>query len=243
MHQTDEFDTPEQEIANSALDLDEDGVKIQFSNFYEIDKTEKPTIINDGEIADSPATYGKCYVNGVNVQVLHERIQYMDSHGKLITGSLKDYTKAKVKEHYPSLDQFLTKWHSVDKKQAIIDELMEQGIILDNLKEAIGKEMDLFDMICYTAFDQPPLTRAERAKQVKKRDLFTQYGEQARKVLDALLNKYADEGIESIEDMKILKINPFNQLGTPMEIIHLFGGKPQYLQAIAQLEHALYQVA
>ena len=115
--------------------------------------------------------------------------------------------------------------------------------MLENLKEAIGKEMDIFDMICHTAFDQPPLTRAERARQVKKRDVFTQYGEQARKVLDALLDKYADEGIENIEDIKVLKVNPFDQFGTPTEIIKLFGGKPQYLQALTQLERALYQVA
>jgi type I restriction enzyme R subunit len=167
----------------------------------------------------------------------------MDGNGKLITGSLKDYTRQKVREQYHSLDDFLSKWHSADKKQAIIDELTEQGIVLENLKEAIGKEMDIFDMICHTAFDQPPLTRAERAKQVRKRDVFTQYGDQARKVLDALLDKYADEGIENIEDIKVLKVNPFDQFGTPTEIIKLFGGKPQYLQALTQLEQALYQAA
>src|SRR5690606_20772489 len=100
----------------------------------------------------------------------------------------KDYTRQKVREQYQSLNDFLTKWHGADKKQAIIDELTEQGIVLENLKESIGKEMDIFDMICYTAFDQLPLTRAERAKQVRKRDVFTQYGEQARKVLEALLD-------------------------------------------------------
>jgi type I restriction enzyme R subunit len=167
----------------------------------------------------------------------------MDGNGKLITGSLKDYTRQKVREQYQTLNDFLNKWNSADKKQAIIDELTEQGIVLENLKESIGKEMDIFDMICHTAFDQPPLTRAERVNQVKKRDIFTRYGEQARKVLEALLEKYADEGIENIEDIKILKVNPFDHIGTPTEIINLFGGKQEYIQALLQLEQAIYEAA
>ncbi len=232
----DSFDTPEEEIAQDETITDEAGEEIVFDP-----PTAPPEIITGGEIISEPRP--KYYVNGVNVAILNERIQYMDGDGKLITGSLKDYTRQKVREQYQSLDDFFNKWHSTDKKQAIIDELTEQGIVLENLKEAIGKEMDIFDMICHTAFDQPPLTRAERAKQVKKRDVFTQYGEQARKVLDALLDKYADEGIENIEDINVLKVNPFAQFGTPTEIIKLFGGKPQYLQALTQLEQALYQAA
>lgn len=232
----DDFETPEEEITEGDTITDETGEEIIFEP-----PPEPPEIITGGEIISEPRP--KYYVNGVNVAILNERIQYMDGNGKLITGSLKDYTRQKVREHYQSLDDFLGKWNTVDKKQAIIDELTEQGIVLENLKEAIGKEMDIFDMICHTAFDQPPLTRAERAKQVRKRDVFTQYGEQARKVLEALLDKYADEGIENIEDIKVLKVNPFDQFGTPTEIIKLFGGKPQYLQALTQLEQALYQAA
>ncbi|CBL45098.1 Type I restriction-modification system restriction subunit [gamma proteobacterium HdN1] len=232
----DDFETPEEEIAEGETITDETGEDVIFDP-----PTEPPEIIGGGEIISEPRA--KFYVNGVNVAILNERIQYMDGNGKLITGSLKDYTRQKVREQYQSLDAFLSKWHSAEKKQAIIDELSEQGIVLENLKEAIGKEMDIFDMICHTAFDQPPLTRAERAKQVKKRDVFTQYGEQARKVLEALLDKYADEGIENIEDIKVLKVNPFDQFGTPTEIIKLFGGKAQYLQVLTQLEQALYQVA
>ena len=101
--------------------------------------------------------------------------------------------------------------------------------------------MDIFDLICHTAFDQPPLTRAERANNVKKRDYFTQYGEQARKVLEALLDKYADEGIENIEDMKILQVNPLNQFGSPLEIVKLFGGKKKYQQALVELENEIYK--
>ena len=232
----DEFETPEEELGEGGTLTGEEGEEIIFEP-----PTEPPEIIGGGEIISEPRP--KYYVNGVNVAVLNERIQYMDGNGKLITGSLKDYTRQKVREQYQTLNDFLTKWQNTEKKQAIIDELTEQGVVLENLKEAIGKEMDIFDMISHTAFDQPPLTRAERANQVRKRDVFTQYGEQARKVLEALLDKYADEGIENIEDIKVLKVNPFDQFGTPTEIIKLFGGRPQYTQALSLLEQELYQVA
>lgn len=230
------FNTPEDEFAEGTAVVDEDGDEIIFEP-----PAGTPDIISGGDIISEPTP--KYYVNGVNVAVLNERIQYMDGNGKLITGNLKDYTRQKVREQYQTLNDFLNKWNSADKKQAIIDEFIEHGIVMENLKEAIGKEMDIFDMICHTAFDQPPLTRAERVNQVKKRDVFTLYGEKARKVLDALLEKYADEGIENIEDIKILKVNPFDQFGTPTEIIKFFGGKQQYMQALNQLEQALYQVA
>jgi len=235
--QDEAFDTPEEELAEEETIVGDEGEEITFDPLEE----SPSDIISGGEIISEPRP--KYYVNGVNVAILNERIQHMDSSGKLITGSLKDYTREKVREQYQTLGDFLNKWNSADKKQAIIDELTEQGIVLENLKEAIGKEMDIFDMICHTAFDQPPLTRAERAKQVKKRDIFTRYGDQARKVLEALLEKYADEGIENIEDIKILKVTPFDQIGTPTEIIKLFGGKVQYMQALTQLEQALYQAA
>ena len=167
----------------------------------------------------------------------------MNGNGKLITGSLKDYTRQKVREHFASLGDFLSEWNSAERKQAIIDELTEQGIVFENLKEAISKEMDIFDLICHTAFDQPPLTRAERVNNVKKRDYFTKYGEQTKKVLEALLDKYADEGIENIEDIKILTVNPFDEIGTPMEIVSLFGGKNQYMMAVTNLEQAIYSAA
>lgn len=233
----DEIDSPEEEIANDELITDENGEEIIFEPPQY--PTQPPDIIDGGDIVAEPRA--KYYVNGVNVAVLNERVQYMDGNGKLITGSLKDYTRQKVREQYASLDDFLNKWSRCDKKQALIEELTEQGIIFENIKEAINKEMDIFDLICHTAFDQPPLTRAERANNVKKRDYFTQYGEQARKVLEALLDKYADEGIENIEDMKILQVNPLDQFGSPMEIVELFGGKKQYLEALAELEQEIYR--
>jgi len=228
----DEFDSPEDELDTDDPIIDEDGEEIIF---------EPPEIIDGGNVISEPRP--KYYVNGVNVAVLNERIQYMDGNGKLITGSLKDYTRLKVREQYKSLDEFLNKWNQVEKKQAIIKELTEQGIVFENLKEAINKEMDIFDLICHTAFDQPPLTRAERVNNVKKRDYFTKYGEQARKVLEALLDKYADEGIENIEDMKILQVNPLDQFGSPLEIVQLFGGKKRYLKALSELEQEIYKAA
>ncbi len=239
--QDDEFDSIEDELQDDTAVIDDDGNEIIFDPLEDESDPTEPQIVDGGDIVGEPQE--KYYVNGVDVSVLNERIQYMDGNGKLITGSLKDYTRQKVREHYTSLGDFLHKWNNADKKQAIIQELAEQGIVIENLKDAIGIEMDLFDMICYTAFDQPPLTRSERATQVKKRDVFTQYGEQAHKVLDALLDKYADEGIENIEDIKILKVNPFDEFGTPTEIVKLFGGKTGYIKALSELEQALYQAA
>lgn len=236
MDEDDEFESPEDEIISGGTVVDENGDEVIFDTPY-----TPPDIIGGGDIISEPRP--KYYVNGVNVAVLNERIQYMDGNGKLITGSLKDYTRQKVREQYQSLDEFLNKWNKADKKQAIIDELIEQGVVFENLKEAISKEMDIFDLICHTAFDQPPLTRSERVNNVKKRDYFTRYGEQARKVLEALLDKYADEGIENIEDMKVLQVNPFDAFGSPIEIVKLFGGKRQYQQALIALEQEIYKAA
>ena len=232
----DEFESPEDELEANEPITDEDGEEIIF-----VPPADDPGIIDGGDIVAEPKE--KYYVNGVNVAVLNERIQYMDGDGKLITNNLKDYTRQKVREQYKSLDDFLNKWNAADKKRVIIEELTEQGIVYENLKEAINKEMDVFDMICHTAFDQPPLSRAERANNVKKRNYFTKHGEQARAVLDALLDKYADEGIENIEDMNILQVNPLNRFGTPHEIVELFGGKRQYLKALTELEYEIYRVA
>jgi len=211
----------------------EDGVEVVID--------EPPTVKPGGEPTPEPAK--KIMVNGVNVAILNVRVQYVDENGKLIMGSIKDYTKKMVKEQYHSLDEFLNKWNKADRKQVIIDELLEQGIVFDNFKQAINKEMDIFDLICHTAFDQPPLSRTERANNVKKRNYFTKYGEQAQKVLNALLDKYADEGIENIEDMKILQVNPFDEIGSPVEIVNMFGGKKNYLEALNELEHEIYKAA
>jgi len=183
----------------------------------------------------------KVYVNGVDVSVLISREMYFDNEGKPITTSLKDHTKELIKGQYASLDDFLNKWNSTDKKEVIIRELEEQGVLVDALRDAVNREVDLFDLICHLAFEQPPLTRKERANNVKKRDYFTKYGEQARKVLESLLDKYADEGVTNIESMDILKVKPLTEYGSPMEIIKQFGSKAKYLEAVKELENELYK--
>lgn len=182
----------------------------------------------------------KYYVDDVEVIVATERVQYLDEHGKLITESLKDYTRQTVRKAYTSLSAFLNAWNDAERKQAIVEELAEQGVFLDELAEQVGRNYDAFDLVCHVAFDQPPLTRRERAEKVRKRHVFAQYGEQTRAVLDVLLEKYADGGIKSVESLDILKVEPLTTFGTPLEIVKLFGGKEKYLAAIHELETALY---
>jgi type I restriction enzyme R subunit len=185
----------------------------------------------------------KYYVDDVPVTVATERVQYLDADGKLITESLKDYTRKTVRKAYTTLSTFLTAWKSADRKQVIIEELGSRGVFLEELAEQVGRDYDAFDLICHIAFDQPPLTRRERAERVKKRNVFAKYGERARAVLQALLQKYADSGISSVESLEILKVDPLTTFGTPVEIVNLFGGKNKYLAAIRELETQLYQEA
>ncbi len=188
-----------------------------------------------------PGTKRVKYVLGdVTVYVVSERVQYYGPDGKLITESLKDYTRQTVRKDYSSLDEFLLRWSKADRKAAILRELEDHGVLLAALSEEVGKDFDAFDLICHVAFDQPPLTRRERAEQVKKRNYFAKYGEQARKVLESLLEKYADTGIENIEDIKILTLDPFKDMGTASELISAFGGKPAYIAALHELELNLY---
>lgn len=183
-------------------------------------------------------------VADVEVRVASERVQYFDAHGRLITESLKDYTRKALAKEFRTLDDFLRRWNSAEKKQTIIDALAQEGVFFDALAEEIsrqsGKQFDPFDLVCHVAWGQAPLTRKERAEQVKKRDYFTRYGEQAQRVLQALLDKYADEGIGAIEETQILTIAPFSSFGTPLEIIRAFGGPDRYQLAVRELEQALY---
>ena len=141
------------------------------------------------------------------------------------------------------MKDFLTKWGEMERKNALIDELEEQGIIIDRLRDEVKKDLDIFDLICHVAWDMHPLTRRERAENVKKRNYFTKYGEQARKVIEALLDKYADSGIDNIEDPDVLRIEPFDKFGTPVEIIKIFGGQENYRKAMKELEKEIYRVA
>lgn len=183
----------------------------------------------------------KQYINGVNVSVLVSRELFFDSNGKPITISLKDHTKEIINGKYASLEDFLLTWNKADKKEAIIKELEEQGIMVEALYDAVDKQVDLFDLICHVAYDQPPLTRKERANNVKKRNYFSKYGEQARKVMETLLDKYADEGVVNIESIDVLRVKPFDDFGSPLEIIKEFGSKQKYLEAVKELEIELYK--
>lgn len=208
-------------------------------------KVEEPKVRypeSDPQGGDLKEPRHKIYVNGVDVSVLVSRELYFDQHGKPITSSLKDHTKEIIKGKYASLDDFLNKWNTTDRKEAIIAELQEQGVLVEALYEAVDKQVDLFDLICHVAYDQPPLTRKERANNVKKRNYFTKYGDQARQVLEALLDKYADEGIANIESMEVLRVNPFDEFGSAYEIVHdIFGGKKKYQEAVRDLENELYK--
>ncbi|WP_298810359.1 EcoAI/FtnUII family type I restriction enzme subunit R [uncultured Psychrobacter sp.] len=183
----------------------------------------------------------KYHVKGVAVQVMAQRIQYYDTDGKLVTESFQDYTRKTFTKQFASLDEFTKRWNDTERKQTIIDELANAGIIWEALQEEVGADMDPFDLICHVVYDQPPLTRRERANEVKKRNYFTKYSDTAQKVLNALLDKYADAGVEEIESLNVLKVKPLDQLGSPMEIVREgFGSKQDYQQAISDLESEIY---
>ena len=194
-----------------------------------------------GGEADGPKKY--VLGNNVTVAVARERVQYLNAQGKLITESLRDYTRINLLKKYDSLDQFLQAWQQADRKAALLQELEWQGVLLEALADEVGKDLDPFDLLLHVAYDQPPLTRSERARRVQKRNVFTQYGPVARKVLEALLDKYADEGITTIESNEVFKLQPFTDLGSPVELVRSFGGRPQYLSALQALERELYSSA
>ena len=192
--------------------------------------------------ADGPKKY--ILGNNVTVSVARERVQYLNADGKLITESLRDYTRINLLKKYDSLDEFLQAWQQADRKAALLQELEGQGVLLEALADEVAHmgmvDLDPFDLLLHVAYDQPPLTRRERAQRVKKRNVFTHYGPVARKVLEALLDKYADEGIATIESNEVFKLQPFTDLGSPVELVRSFGGRPQYLAALQTLERELY---
>jgi type I restriction enzyme R subunit len=200
----------------------------------------------DGLGEEDPAPYNskKIRVSGVDVVILAKTVEYRDEDGQMVTESYCDYSRKNIRSEYASLNDFINKWNATKKKEAIVKELEEYGIELSKLAEEIGKDYGDFDLICHIAYDQPPLTRKERADNVRKRNYFTRYGDKARAVLEALLDKYADEGVLTIESPKVLKLTPFDQMGTPVEIINdVFGGKTNYEAAIHSLTKELYQSA
>jgi type I restriction enzyme R subunit len=189
----------------------------------------------------------KYVIDDVNVRVAVERSQYLDADGKLITEDyrvlLKDDIKKALQAEFGSLTDFLRRWNSAERKQAVLEELADYGVPLEVLQQAVpnGTDLDVFDLVAHVAFDQKPLTRRERANNVKKRDVFGKYGDQARAVLEALLDKFADHGVQDIEDAKVLELPPFDQFGSKTQIRRgIFGGVDQYTQAVQALEQAMY---
>jgi type I restriction enzyme R subunit len=179
--------------------------------------------------------------------VARERVQYLDAQGRLVTEGLRDYTRINLLKKFESLDQFLQAWQQAERKAVLLEELERQGVLLDALADEVAatgiKDLDPFDLLLHVAWDQPPLTRRERANRVKKRNVFTQYGPVARSVLEALLDKYADEGIATIESHDVFRVQPFTALGSPSELVRSFGDRPQYLRALQRLQGELYATA
>ncbi len=196
---------------------------------------------DDGEWDEEEPKVKKFHVNGVKVKAIAERVQYYDTDGKLVTESFKDYTRKTLAKHFASLDEFTKRWNEAERKQVIIDELEGEGILWEVLEQEVGKDLDPFDLICHVVYDQPPLTRKERADNVKKRNYFTKYSDTAQTVLSTLLEKYADDGVQEIENIHVLKVKPFDQLGRPIEIVKKgFGNKQAYLDAVSELEAEIY---
>jgi type I restriction enzyme R subunit len=185
----------------------------------------------------------KYYIKGKPVHVATERVEYLDANGKLVTESLRDYTKKAITKRLASLDEFLTVWNATDRKQTVLQQLAEEGLLFEPILEEVGKDLDPFDLIWHVAFDRPPLTRKERAANVRKRDVFAKYGAKARAVLEALLAKYQDEGVTGLDDMKLLTIPPLSAIGTPLELVKTFGGREGFEQAVREMQAALYQLA
>lgn len=190
----------------------------------------------------------KYFIDDVDVRVAVERSQYLDADGKLITEDyrvlLRDSIKKSLQDEFGSLTEFLRRWNSADRKQAVLELLTSQGVPLEILQQAVpnGAKLDAFDLVAHVAFDQKPMTRRERAENVRKRDVFGKYGEQARAVLEALLDKFADHGVQDIEDAKVLELPPFDQFGSKTQIRRgIFGSVEDYAEAVKSLEKALYE--
>jgi len=228
--QDDDLSTTEDEVTDEEIIDIVDGSEVEFTDY--------PELTGGGKIIEDPRE--KIRIEGVDVKILNERVQYLDNEGKIITESLIDYTKKTVTKQYQSLELFLSTWNDAEKKVAIIDELEQEGIYFEDLKKEVGKDFDPFDLICHVAFGAKPLTRKERANNVKKRNYFTKYGEKAQAVINSLLDKYADDGLVTIESTEVLKLDPLNKLGTPKEIVTAFGSREDYLMAIRELESQLY---
>ena len=226
---------------NNSNSDDSDGINEPESDYDNASDTNGAEINSDWGEDETEKRFIKFQVSGVAVKKMAERVQYYDTDGKLVTESFKDYTRNTIKKQFSSLDEFTRKWQNADRKQAIIDELGNEGVIWQALEQDVSKDLDPFDLICHVVYDQPPLTRKERADNVKKRNYFTKYSDVAQKVLNALLDGYADQGVQAIEGKDALKANTIVSFGRPLEIAKkAFGGKQEYNDAISELEEFLY---
>ncbi len=246
------MDTTPEDIADPESDFEEKLEEISEHDEEQVTGVDEPPappyqVTDTDDIGPLPEEdekkIRKFHVNGVAVGVIAQRVQYYDADGKLVTESFKDYTRKTLLKEYASLDDFTRKWQDADRKEAIIHELEQQGIIWEVLAEEVGKDLDPFDMLCHVVYGQPPLTRKERAENVRKRNYFTKYSEAAQAVLDNLLDKYADAGVQEIESIQVLKLKPFDSMGTLPEIIKTgFGDRNGYNQALSELENEIYQL-
>ncbi|EJX3080567.1 DEAD/DEAH box helicase family protein [Salmonella enterica] len=228
-----QFEEHEEEAEDAITGVNEDPAPYTVTGSDDIDPLPE----------DDENKVRKFHVNGVAVGVIAQRVQYYDADGKLITESFKDYTRKTLLKEYASLDDFTRKWQDAERKEAIIKELEQQGIIWEVLAEEVGKDLDPFDMLCHVVYGQPPLTRKERAENVRKRNYFTKYSDAAQTVLNTLLDKYADAGVQEIESIQVLKLKPFDSMGTLPEIIKSgFGDRNGYNQAISELESEIYHL-
>ncbi|MCB0003571.1 MAG: DEAD/DEAH box helicase family protein [Anaerolineae bacterium] len=201
-------------------------------------------------MAERPERRQKYYIDAVEVKILAERVQYLDKSGELRTVSFKDFSRENLRAQFASLDDFLKRWSVADRKAAILEELVEQGFLLEQLQAETAGDLDPFDLICTIAFDRPSLTRSQRARSAAKSALFDQYGGMARRTLEALLDKYADQGIATIEEARdearvaeVLQLPPINHIGRPVQILNSFGSKVKYVQAVRELEQEIYRAA
>lgn len=187
-------------------------------------------------------THEKYLVDGVDIQIDKEYVSFLDSNGKLTKESYTDFTKKRILGKYPTLNDFLQKWTESERKEVIVKELKEYDVLIDAIREQNPSlaDADIFDIVCHVAFDQKPMTRKERANKVRKSDYFSQYGEQARKVLEVLLDKYADTGILELENVAILLTPQLAQFGKPQKIMKYFGGTDGYMSAVKNMETRIY---
>lgn len=203
---------------------------------------DDPTIIHEPDPKPRPNPKPIVDKDGCRVEVINKVVSVYDANGKLLrTESITDYTRKNINDTYVNLDDFINHWNAAEKKAEITDLMRESGIDLQALKiERNMENVDDFDFICHIAYGKKPLTRKERAENVKKRDVFNRYGAEARKVLEALLDKYANDGISQLENRMVLKLDPFRQMGSPANIAKLFGGNKQYFSAVKELENLIY---